>query len=308
MLSNIRYLPFGQERWIDVDAPSDKGFTGQRNEAGFGLMDYNARYYDPYLNRFLSPDSIIQDPYNSLDWDRYSYVRNNPVRYNDPSGHCPVCIAIGLGIALVVWLANPEPVYAPSPGFTPPTDVDPSYGDKAYFDVAPGSGDISDAYAAVTGHTLFTGEEISTQDRVIAGTFTLLPVASSAGFRQGRKFITGIDNLIPGSNTVVRRITGKLDLATKNVLRDEARSIFYNANPRLKGTDLQIHHRIPLEWAHLFPDADPNRLSNLIGLDSTVHTGINRSWNEFRDRYRQLGQSPTAQEVLDFAAGLDYGN
>ena len=47
MISNVRYLPFGQERWIDVDAPSDKGYTGQRNEAGFGLVDYNARYYDP---------------------------------------------------------------------------------------------------------------------------------------------------------------------------------------------------------------------------------------------------------------------
>ncbi len=41
-----------------------------------------------YLNHFTQPDSIVPDPYNSQDYDRYSYVRNNPLRYNDASGHC----------------------------------------------------------------------------------------------------------------------------------------------------------------------------------------------------------------------------
>jgi hypothetical protein len=27
--------------------------------AGFGLMFYNARWYDPYLNRYTQPDSIV---------------------------------------------------------------------------------------------------------------------------------------------------------------------------------------------------------------------------------------------------------
>jgi hypothetical protein len=35
----------------------------------------------------VQADSIIPDPYNPLDFDRYSYVRNNPVCYSDPSGH-----------------------------------------------------------------------------------------------------------------------------------------------------------------------------------------------------------------------------
>jgi hypothetical protein len=30
---------------------------------------------------------VIPDLQNSLDWDRFAYVRNNPVRYNDPTGH-----------------------------------------------------------------------------------------------------------------------------------------------------------------------------------------------------------------------------
>ena len=40
-----------------------------------------------YLNHFTQPDSIIPDTYNPLDWNRYSYARNNPLRYTDPSGH-----------------------------------------------------------------------------------------------------------------------------------------------------------------------------------------------------------------------------
>ena len=43
----------------------------------------------PYNTHFSSPDSLIADNYNSLDWDRYAYSRSNPLKYNDPSGHWP---------------------------------------------------------------------------------------------------------------------------------------------------------------------------------------------------------------------------
>ena len=46
----------------------------------------NARLYDPKLHRFLAPDNFIQDPSNSQNYNRYGYVWNNPLRYNDPSG------------------------------------------------------------------------------------------------------------------------------------------------------------------------------------------------------------------------------
>jgi len=51
-------------------------------------MDYKARFYSPMLGRFLQPDSLIPDPANPQAWNRYSYVANNPVNLNDPSGHC----------------------------------------------------------------------------------------------------------------------------------------------------------------------------------------------------------------------------
>jgi hypothetical protein len=49
-----------------------------------------ARWYDDYLGRFVSPDTIVPDPGNPQDLNRYSYVRNNPVGYRDPSGHARI--------------------------------------------------------------------------------------------------------------------------------------------------------------------------------------------------------------------------
>ena len=87
ILSEVRYSAFGEIRYRNNTTPTDRLYTGQRAEAELGLYYYVARWYDPSLNRFIQPDSIVPDPYNSQDWDPYAYTRNNPILYNDPSGH-----------------------------------------------------------------------------------------------------------------------------------------------------------------------------------------------------------------------------
>jgi hypothetical protein len=52
---------------------------------------FDARYYDATIGRFTQPDSIIPNIYNPQYLNRYSYVRNNPVRYTDPTGHRDEC-------------------------------------------------------------------------------------------------------------------------------------------------------------------------------------------------------------------------
>jgi len=52
----------------------------------FNLIHMNGRIYDPEIARFLSPDPIIQDSYNILNYNRYSYCLNNPLKFSDPSG------------------------------------------------------------------------------------------------------------------------------------------------------------------------------------------------------------------------------
>ena len=81
-------MPWGESRGGAGTALTDYAFTGQRKSDAIGLYFYNARWYDSYITQFSQPDSIIPDPYNPLDWNRYSYVRDNPINYNDPSGHC----------------------------------------------------------------------------------------------------------------------------------------------------------------------------------------------------------------------------
>jgi hypothetical protein len=45
------------------------------------------RYYDPTLGRFVSADTIVPEPGNPQSLNRYAYVKNNPLRYVDPSGN-----------------------------------------------------------------------------------------------------------------------------------------------------------------------------------------------------------------------------
>jgi len=75
------YYPFGMQPRFD------RGYTGHEHMAGFGLINMNGRLYDPYLQRFLSPDNIVQSPENAQNYNRYSYCLNNPLMYTDPTGY-----------------------------------------------------------------------------------------------------------------------------------------------------------------------------------------------------------------------------
>jgi RHS repeat-associated protein len=64
----------------------NRGYTGHEHLPEFGLINMNARLYDPAVGRFLSPDPFVQAPNFSQSFNRYSYALNNPLRYIDPSG------------------------------------------------------------------------------------------------------------------------------------------------------------------------------------------------------------------------------
>jgi RHS repeat-associated protein len=81
------YHPYGTVRWSEGTLPTDYTFTGQRNEAGLGLMHYGARFYSPRLGRFVGADTIVPQPGEPQALNRYAYAANNPVIYRDPSGH-----------------------------------------------------------------------------------------------------------------------------------------------------------------------------------------------------------------------------
>lgn len=83
-----------------------RGYTGHEHLQMFGLINMNARLYDPVIGRFLSPDPYVQAPDWSQNFNRYSYGWNNPLRYTDPNGEW-VHLVIGAVVGGVInWGVN----------------------------------------------------------------------------------------------------------------------------------------------------------------------------------------------------------
>jgi len=97
IVSELRYSAFGETRYQNGTLTTDYLYTGQLQEADIGLYYYVARWYDPAIGRFIQADSIVPDPGEAVGFDRYAYVNNNPIKFNDPSGHCPWCISAAAG-------------------------------------------------------------------------------------------------------------------------------------------------------------------------------------------------------------------
>jgi RHS repeat-associated protein len=72
-----------------INAKSRWGYTGQTAiGVNMGLVHMNGRIEDAGIGRFLSPDPYTPDPFNTQDYNRYSYVDNNPLTFIDPTGFC----------------------------------------------------------------------------------------------------------------------------------------------------------------------------------------------------------------------------
>ena len=115
----LAHDPYGERRKNDWTARLTKaeiesllGAHGERVSRGFtrhehldrtGLIHMNGRVYDPRLGRFLSPDPIVGDPTSSQSWNLYSYVRNNPLRYVDPTGELEILIVTASRCDWVCW-------------------------------------------------------------------------------------------------------------------------------------------------------------------------------------------------------------
>jgi RHS repeat-associated protein len=96
VVEHLRYDPWGLRKnpltW-DTDFSgglTDRGYTMHEHLDEFRLINMNGRIYDPVLGRFLSPDPFVTSPENPQNYNRYSYVLNNPLKYTDPSGYSKI--------------------------------------------------------------------------------------------------------------------------------------------------------------------------------------------------------------------------
>ncbi len=133
------FFPFGAERVLVDSLNNNYKFTGQERDSESGLDYFIARHYWSTAARFLQPDEFTGGPVdafssndplppgplpcaditNPQSLNKYTYTYNNPVRYTDPTGHCP--IGDCLGERLEVYATELAAQYGlDAAGFLPP--------------------------------------------------------------------------------------------------------------------------------------------------------------------------------------------
>ena len=86
IISYEEYAPFGSTTYqavrSQIEVPKRYRYTGKERDEESGLQYHGARYYAPWLARWVEPDPL--GPIDGLNL--YAYVGNEPVLHNDPSG------------------------------------------------------------------------------------------------------------------------------------------------------------------------------------------------------------------------------
>jgi RHS repeat-associated protein len=92
------YYPFGER--FNSYSRENSIFNKKLYNAGSELqtdLDLNVyetqyRMYDPLMGRWWQIDPMVDEFYNLSP---YNYSYNDPIRYNDPKGDCPLCKTVG---------------------------------------------------------------------------------------------------------------------------------------------------------------------------------------------------------------------
>ncbi|MVT09141.1 DUF6443 domain-containing protein [Chitinophaga tropicalis] len=107
LLEETHYYPFGLTMaGISANALKGEGYLENRKkyngnelqskefiEKGLDWYDFNARIYDQQIGRFHQIDPWMEVEGQEI-FTPYQFSYNNPIRYNDPDGRCPVCPVI----------------------------------------------------------------------------------------------------------------------------------------------------------------------------------------------------------------------
>ena len=152
------YTPYGATRGSGTSAENDNlagtdhGWLNQvTDEASTGLIYLNARYYDPTLARFLSPDPVIKarDP---RTLDPYRYAENNPITYTDANGMCSTngnWAYVGGVLEPPCNTSNYAPGAAPSYAVATPRTADRNHGQSGYALTANDAMNVMEMYDAL---------------------------------------------------------------------------------------------------------------------------------------------------------------
>jgi RHS repeat-associated protein len=291
-----KYHAYGTQRDSGKVA-SEQRFTGQR-EDDTGLVYMNARYYDPQLGQFISPDTLVPQPALLVDYNRYVYARNNPLKFSDPSGHVSVishCMCGG-GIDPSEYMRNANmqlnaddvQLALDVVGIVDPTGLT----DGANAAISATRGNWSDAGISLLAVIPYIG------DTAKAGKY----VGKAAGVLQG---VNRVDDVVSSTELAAK-------LGLKNFTQSNYRKglIRYTgvAEEAVKG--FEAHHIFPQEFMQRFTSAgidnihDPRYLSWVVpDKHARWSYEYNKAWDEF------LQGHPDRDAILRKAQDLaeEYG-
>ena len=94
------YEPFGITTQTGTASTNSYKYTGREDDST-GLAYYRARYYQPRLQRFVAEDPI---GFRGGDFNLYTYVGGNPLRWTDP---------LGLEVQICSRLWTPSSFFSP---------------------------------------------------------------------------------------------------------------------------------------------------------------------------------------------------
>jgi RHS repeat-associated protein len=83
-IQRLKHRAYGERLETSTTHTESRGYTGQRTD-DTGLMYLHARYYDPALGRFISPDPTIPTA-RTVGLNRYAYAANDPISFTDIDG------------------------------------------------------------------------------------------------------------------------------------------------------------------------------------------------------------------------------
>jgi RHS repeat-associated protein len=86
MLARYSYSAFGVPKLVEGNPETESSYTGESWDPDANLLYLRARYYDPQLGRFLSPDALPGSPIAPESFNEYAYVTNDPINQVDPLG------------------------------------------------------------------------------------------------------------------------------------------------------------------------------------------------------------------------------
>jgi RHS repeat-associated protein len=241
----MRYYPWGGQRYVYGTTPTTLLFTGQRRESSFGLYYYGARWYDPYLNRWIQPDTIIPSdrgsysslivdyhetefleqlnqenhkrledpqakslpvPANPRAFDRYSYANNNPLVYSDPDGHFAFLVPLLAGALIGGGISTAAYLIAATASGQEATWA----GAAGAFVGGAVAGAVSVIATPLAGTLLHAAGMVASGTALVAGTAAVNAVGGAASYLAGGYTQNGVDAAMGNTPTFEPTIGGAL--------------------------------------------------------------------------------------------------